>query len=400
MPGILRAMACGALQLVVLSVLIVALSASAKAQRGPAMVGVAQVEVEEFAETVPVLGQLIAVTNSVLAARVAGIVESVDMAVGQEVLAGHTLVRLDSTLLEIERKVALASLAEAQAGKTLAESNLELQKLAFDRMDRLRNSAAFSKGRFDDLQQQAESARVQIVQAEARILNAEAALARAEYNIARTSVTAPFDGVIVEKTAQPGQFIGIGAPVATLLDHKNLEIEVEVPTEIVTDLSVGQAVEAIVGDGATQMAVVRAMVPQELVTTRTRPVRLTADFTGDLALAIGQTVTVAIPVGEARAVTTVPKDALVSGARGWSVYTIQDGKAVPKEVTIGDAVGDRFVVESGLSEADIVVIRGNERLRPGQDIQAMPGNESEQGVDGDASQQSPSAQRPATANEG
>ena len=120
------------------------------------------------------------------------------------------------------------------------------------------------------------------------------------------------------------------------------------------------------------------MLPRESVATRTRPVRLTAPFTetmskGQIApFAVGQSVTVLVPVSEEKSVLTVPKDALVQGRGGWIVYIAEEGKAQPRPVQIGAAVGNRFEVMSGLQEGQQVVVRGNERLQPGQDIMTEP----------------------------
>ncbi|MBL4721582.1 MAG: hypothetical protein JKY20_10685 [Alphaproteobacteria bacterium] len=50
------------------------------------------------------------------------------------------------------------------------------------------------------------------------------------------------------------------------------------------------------------------------------------------------------------------------------MFAAKDGKAVRLVLRLGDAVGDRFEVLDGLSKGDLVVVRGNERLRPGQSI--------------------------------
>jgi multidrug efflux pump subunit AcrA (membrane-fusion protein) len=62
------------------------------------------------------------------------------------------------------------------------------------------------------------------------------------------------------------------------------------------------------------------------------------------------------------------KDALVQARGGWTVFVAEDGKAQPRAVNIGVALGDQYEVLSGLAPGDQVVVRGNERLRPGQDI--------------------------------
>jgi multidrug efflux pump subunit AcrA (membrane-fusion protein) len=82
-----------------------------------------------------------------------------------------------------------------------------------------------------------------------------------------------------------------------------------------------------------------------------------------------------MPVAEPREVLSVPKDALVQGQGGWTVFVDEGGVAQVRPVRVGTALGDRFEVLSGLSEGDVVVVRGNERLRPGQPVEAMPAGE-------------------------
>ena len=101
--------------------------------------------------------------------------------------------------------------------------------------------------------------------------------------------------------------------------------------------------------------------------------RFTASGLGAFAnVAVGQSVTVQIPIGAARDVLSVPKDALVQARGGWTVFVAAEGKAQPRNVELGVALGARYEVLSGLAPGDLVVVRGNERLRPGQDIDPSP----------------------------
>ena len=68
----------------------------------------------------------------------------------------------------------------------------------------------------------------------------------------------------------------------------------------------------------------------------------------------------------------MPKDALVQGPQGWTVYVAEGDAAQPHPVTLGSAIEDRLEITSGLSAGDVVVTRGNERLRPGQTISYEP----------------------------
>ena len=129
-------------------------------------------------------------------------------------------------------------------------------------------------------------------------------------------------------------------------------------------------------DGMKAAAVVRAVVPRENPQTRTRVVRFVLTDAGDLPpLAANQSVTLTIPAGARREVTTVHKDAVLNRGGGTQVYVVAEGKADIRRVRLGEAVGSRFIVKDGLKPGELAVVRGNERLRPGQpvrDASAVP----------------------------
>ena len=90
-------------------------------------------------------------------------------------------------------------------------------------------------------------------------------------------------------------------------------------------------------------------------------------------LAVGNSVTLNVPVSAPRDIVTVPKDALVQGrGGGWMVFVVADDTAQPRPVTLGQTAGRRMEVVEGLSPGEVVVVRGNERLRPGQAVNATP----------------------------
>jgi hypothetical protein len=64
----------------------------------------------------------------------------------------------------------------------------------------------------------------------------------------------------------------------------------------------------------------------------------------------------------------VHKDAVTTRGKDKVVIVVIDNEATPRSVRVGEAVGDRFTVLSGLQDGDIVVIRGNEGLRPNQKV--------------------------------
>lgn len=350
----------------------------ATAQGRPASVIAERADLRDITDTTPVLGEVIATTQSRVATRTAGVVDRVLFAVGDRVEAGQPLVHLDRDLIEIRRRTAAAALNAFEAGVKVAEARVRLAVQAFERTSRLQGSTAFSKGQFEDLQESAEQARSELLRARAQVAEAEAELARADYDLRHATIAAPFAGVVVARDAQPGSYMALGEPVATLLDIATLEIEVNLPAQFVDSVVVGSQIMAELEGYPPFATTVRSLLPVESATTRTRPLRLSADFSvlGTARLAAGRSVTLHVPVSAPRRALTVPKDALVQGRDGWMVFTVEDGSATPRPLQLGGAIGGRMEVLGGLLPGDVVVVRGNERLRPGQPVTARIAGEA------------------------
>lgn len=343
----------------------------ATAQGRVASVGVQEVRMQVLSETVPIFADVVTARDGSVASRVAGNVEEVHVLAGARVSEGDLLVELNKELLAILVQQSEAEVAEATAGIAIAQARLDSAEIVFERTEGLKESASFSQGRFDDAQAAVLEARSELAAAQAREKSSQARLAESRYTFARGEIRAPFSGVVIDVQTIPGAYIQAGTPVVRILDTDSLEIEASVPGRYLTGLAPGQMVQATTSQGVELTAEVRAILPLEDPSTRTRPVRFSAAGLGDVpAIAAGESLTVQIPIGDARELLSVPKDALVQSPGGWTVFVVEDDKATPRPVTLGVAVGDRYEVLSGLAPGDLAVVRGNERLRPGQDVAA------------------------------
>ncbi len=346
----------------------------ATAQSSAVTVVVEKVKLAQISDTTPLIAQLIATVDSDVAARRNGVVDTVLFQVGDTVKKGQELVRMDDQLARIQSQNAEAALLSARTGIAISKARVKLTENAFSRQSGLRGSVAFSKARFEDLQQEAAQAFGELARSEAQVAIAEAALERAKYDREYSVIVAPFDGVIITRNVQPGQYISLGGSVAMLLELSSLEIEADVPVSLLKGLEIGRELGAVLHDGTRVKATVRTMLPIETVSTRTRPVRLSFSLPDveTYMIANGETVTVLVPVGAVKKITIVPKDALVQGLDGgWMVFAAEDGKAIPKSITVGRASQGGMEILTGIAEGDYVVTRGNERLRPNQLINAQ-----------------------------
>ena len=85
------------------------------------------------------------------------------------------------------------------------------------------------------------------------------------------------------------------------------------------------------------------------------------------------------PIGPGLKAPTVHKDAILKREGMSLVYIVEEEKAIIKPLKLGDGVGNRFIVLGGIQEGDTVVIKGNERLRPGQKVKPIPTNKEIEG---------------------
>lgn len=373
--------------LVMVSMLAGAHAAPAVAQ-GPALVVVDPVVEEEMAQTTPVLGRLVSRQISEIAARVAGPVEEVLVDVGSRVATGEAMLVLDDSRLATAMDLATAEVAEREAALSAARSELTRAQQDLNRLASLRNSSAFNQANYDSQSMVAAGAEAAVRREQALLDRATASLEQATVDFGDATVTAPFPGVVAQRYVAAGDYLTVGRAMIRLVNDQDLELEADVPTERLLGLAPGVEVGFVLDDGTRHQAEVRAIVPEENALTRTRRVRFIPTFGEVLKpLAANQSATVFVPVGAAVSVVTVAKDAVIAGPRGTIVYVVANGMAELRPITIGDAVGDRFQVLSGLAVGDLAVVRGNERLQPGQAVTTggeMPAGDGATPADGGA----------------
>jgi RND family efflux transporter MFP subunit len=340
----------------------------ALAQNGAALVRVDQVTVQPMDQTIPVLGRLVPRQSGVVAARIDGPLESFRVEVGDRVEAGQVIALLNVDTLQARRDLAAGQLAEAKAQVATRKAALTLARQEAQRIEGLKTSAAFSQGRHDDAQQQVAMAHAEVAEAQANVQTHDAELRLAEINLRYAEVVAPYAGVISQRLTEAGAFVRMGDPIVSMIGDGNLEIEAEVPARNISGLERDTAIRVSLDDGSGHWAVVRALVPEENPLTRTRTVRLVPEFGETAALAAEQSVTLHVPAGAPRSVVSVHKDAVIKRGAQSLVFVVANDSAELRPVRLGEAVGSRLEVLEGLSDGELVVVRGNERLQPGDKV--------------------------------
>lgn len=340
--------------------------------RRPARVMIDDIVVQPVARTFPVIGRLVARQSGVIASEISGILSELRVNVGDRVGKNDVIATISKDRLLSDRARFAASVGRYKGLVATARSEYEKKQHELRRLERLRRSAAFSRARYEDLKRDVQSRRGVLEEKQGQLREAEALVKRAQIDLRDTEIRAPFPGVVSEKHTDVGTYLRSGDRVATVVNDRDMEIEAEVPSNRLHGLKTGVSVKVMFTDGSRHTATVRAIVPVENARTRTRPVRFAPQFDGVKSpLAANQSVTVEVPVASVDKAVTVHKDAVVRDDAKSFVYVLQGNMARRREVSLGEAVGARFIVRNGVKPGDKVVVRGNESLGRGRPVRVV-----------------------------
>lgn len=354
---------------VLTATLAISMSDLAHAQGKASPVEVDKVIEEALTQTAPFTARFVAVQLGPVATRISERVADITVRAGERVEKGAVLAKLSDNRLRAERQLRASELKKAEAQRERATANRAKAQQTLARTEQLRGSNAFRKNALEDAARDLEAAIASSTEAEAETERVRAELNLAEIALADASIRAPYHGVILARHVVAGDYVQAGEAIVTLMNDKDLEIEADVPAKRLAGLHPGVPVKAVLQNGQVLTVEMRAIIPEENPRTRSRAVRFSANLPdGSAQIAENQSVTVHIPIGVARQVISVHKDALLLDGRQPRVYVVIDGKVEVRPVTIGDSLGTRFEVTSGLSVGETVVIKGNERLRPGEPV--------------------------------
>ncbi|RME33199.1 MAG: efflux RND transporter periplasmic adaptor subunit [Gammaproteobacteria bacterium] len=319
----------------------------------PPVVTVAEAEQRHFAPVLWVAGTVIPRLDARVAAEVAGrLVEVAE--VGTRVRKGELLARLDDRDYRLLRQEAIAMVSQLQAQLRFASQEVSrLEKLA------RQNNAA--RNRLDEVLSERDRIAGELKAARVR-------LQLRQLQLEKSAIAAPFDGVVTERSRSPGEWVDSGDPVVRLVDPERLEVTASVPQSALGFLREGLRLTVADERGETR-ARVRALVPVGDERSRLYELRLLLEGT---AWRAGHVVRVAVPLKAPELVLMVPRDALVLRQEGTWVYRIDhEGRAERVPVEPGAGEGDWIAVSGALEAGDRVVVTGNERLRPGQEVRVQ-----------------------------
>jgi multidrug efflux pump subunit AcrA (membrane-fusion protein) len=400
--------------------------ASAAATTTPRIITIAQAaaSVRNVPAGFEATGTFVADETSDTGAQVAGKVTATPVDVGAFVKQGQVICELDHRDAQLRVDQAKAQLQQATAGVAQAQSRIGFSgtgkfepsqlpeavaaKAAYESAQAVARQAAADAKRYQNLvatgdvsrsayekahtqqetaeaqanaaRQQYEAALNQSRQSWGAVENAQAnleavrsQLGLAEKALADTSIRAPFDGFVTARPVAAGEYLAVGAKVATIVRIKSLKLELQTPEKRASGLKVGMAVEARVAAYPDRVFQGKVSAINPAIDPASRLFIVEARFENpDSQLRPGKfsTAKVLLPGGENA--VFVPRNAVQRDKTtdSYQVFVIDNQTARMRVVATGEADGDSIRINGGLTGKETVAVSNLTSLYDGAPVQA------------------------------
>jgi membrane fusion protein (multidrug efflux system) len=316
-------------------------------------------------------------TNAMLLAdvrpQVTGILQARRFVEGSTVKAGEVLYQIDPSTYQ-------AAVESAEAALAKAEANQNTTRLKAERYAELIAIKAVS-------QQDADDAAAALLQANADVASARAALKTARIDLAYTRVTSPISGRIGKSAVTPGALVTANQTnaLATVQQLDPMYVDVTQSSNEVLKLKRAIAggtltngtakVKLVFDDGTLYPLEGQLQFSDVSVDPNTSAVTLRAVFPNPKGeLLPGLYVRAIIEEGSLQQALVIPQQAVIRNATGKpQAYVVgKDGKLQLRELHTERAIGDQWLVTSGLQAGDALVVTGQQKAQPGVLVEALP----------------------------
>jgi RND family efflux transporter MFP subunit len=347
---------------------------------------------QPIARFIRATGTLMAEEQADVAAETTGRVVSAPVERGTPVSQGAELVRLLSTETDAQLKEAEANAAQLEArlgltaGATFdvnavpevqnAKASAELAQAEFARIKSLLDQRVVSQSEYDQRRTQAEAARQQYdaakngaAQQYQMLLAARARVALARKAVADTVVRAPFNGAVAQRLVSVGDYVTRGTKVAVVVRVNPLRVQLTVPEQFISAVSVGQPVnfEVDAYAGRQFQGTIKFVSPALQADQRALTIEATVPNPNGV-LKPGLFATARIEQQAKTPGVLVPAAAVQVTSGTSRVYVVQGDHVEERIVTTGETVGDRIEITKGLKAGERVATRNVAQLADGTNV--------------------------------
>ena len=330
--------------------------------------------------------------RATIAAKITGRVTGVFFDEGTRVAEGQLLATLDDADVKRSLDSAKADRDASQAAIADYEVQLKNAQILLRRAEQLQKAGVQTQEALDNAATAADSLKAKIELAKQQVAASEARIGVAQQAVDNCTIRAPFAGIVVSKDAQVGEMVSPNSAgggftrtgIATIVDMKSNEIEVDVNESYIARVENGQQVTATL-DAYPDKPIpskVRTVIPtadRQKATVKVRITILNLEKYNFILPDMG--VKVAFLENERpaakdkskdngpQAVAFIPKGAVRSDANASFVFLVRDGKVERRVVSLGMDRGTDVAILAGVTPGDSLVVKGPESLHDGDKIE-------------------------------
>ncbi len=324
-------------------------------------------------------GYVVAQRKAAVSSKGTGRVEWIGVNEGDHVTEGTVLARLESHDVEASYRAATANAAVSAAALPSAQNELDDAQRNLDRTTVLFNKKLVSQFNLQEAQSRMARARASYASAKAGLEAARANQELAKTNLDYAQIKAPFDGVVISRSANVGDIVtplssaaDAKGAVVVLADMNSLEVDADVSESALSSIKVGQPCEIVLDAfpdkrfrGEVSIIVPTVHRASATVTTKVRILDPDPGILPDMSARVAF-LSQAVDASQQQSVLAVNPDAIVQRDGKAMVYSIgADGRAHAVEVKTGSALGAVKAIEGPLKVGDILVLNPGSGVKDG-----------------------------------
>ena len=339
-------------------------------------------------------GYVVARRMATVSAKVTGRVREVLIEEGQKVEEGQVLARLDPVDAQAQRALSESQLAASQSQIASVQAQLKEAEANAARLSTLVAQKLVSRAQFEQAVATRDALRAQLATTQRNAQVARDGLRIADNGVDNTIVRAPFAGVVIAKSAQPGEIVsplsaGGGftrTGIGTIVDMASLEVEVEVGEAFIGRVKPGMRTETILNayqDWKIPGRVI-AIIPAADRGKATVKVRVGLDAKGDprivpdMGARVGFLEDAKPAQADAKPGVLVPAAAIAQRGDRDVAFVVNGGMASLRKLTLGRTLGEDREVLAGVAGGEQVVLDPPETLADGARVTVAPAAASDE----------------------
>jgi len=292
--------------------------------------------------------------KSKLAAESSGLIKKIYFDEADLVKKGQVLLEIDSRVLDANIKATKASIKEANF-------SLEKAKLDFKRYEVLLNKQSVSRQKYDEFY-------FKKMELEQKLISLESSLLALDIEKNQKTLHAPFTGYISQREVEIAEWLNQGSAVALLVNPYKIDITIHLPSHYIKKVQKGKLIDVYINNKKYKAKVLGALLSGN-EKTRTFPLRLRLLKSKDRFFD-GMQVNLSLEKSSTSDVLLISRDGVIKRFGKDVVFIVENKKAKMVAVEVLSFQGDKAAIYAAeLKVGDQVVIKGNERLFPNQDIQ-------------------------------